>query len=59
MTYDLISSELSIVIFENDFEPWFRLYDLLEYYLKETHPNIPKHSYCHIIDQAVRIYNKM
>ena len=59
MNYDLISSELSMIIFENDSESWFKLYDFLEYYLKETYPNTPKQSYCHIINQAVRIYNKM
>ena len=56
MDYNSISSELAIIISENDSELWFKLYDFLEYYLKETYPNISKQAYCHIIDQAVRIY---
>ena len=59
MNYDLVASELSMIIAENENDIGTRVYDFLEYYLHNTYPNIPKNAYFSIIDRAFRIYNKM
>lgn len=59
MKYNLIASELSMIIAENENDITARVYDFLEYYLHNTHPNIPKNAYFSIIDEAFKIYNKM
>ena len=59
MNYDLVASELSMIIAENENDIETRVYDFLEYYLHNTYPNIPKNAYFYIIDRAFRIYNKM
>ena len=59
MNYNLIASELSMIIAENENNIEAKVYDFLEYYLHNTHPNVPKNAYFFIIDKAFRIYNKM
>jgi len=57
--YDLIASELSMFIFENDYLLEIQLYNLAEDYIKEFYPDVPKNAYFNIIDHAFKIYQKM
>ena len=57
--YELIASELSMLIYENEKDIESRVYALCEDYIKEYYPTVPKQAYLNIIDHAFRIYVKI
>lgn len=58
MSFDLMASELSIVIFENENLSDYELLDLLREYIIEHFKVLPCH-FEYIIDKAFEIYNKI
>ena len=58
MSFDLMASELSMVIFENENLSDYELLDLLREYIIEHFKVLPCH-FEYIIDKAFEIYNKI
>lgn len=58
ISFDLMASELSMVIFENENLSDYELLDLLREYIVEHFKVLPCH-FEYIIDKAFEIYNKI
>lgn len=58
ISFDLMASELSMVIFENEDLSTHELLDLLRAYIVEHFKVLPCH-FEYIIDKAFEIYNKI
>lgn len=58
MSFDLMASELSMIIFENENLSDYELLDLLREYIIEHFKVLPCH-FEYIIDKAFEIYNKI
>ena len=58
MSLDLMASELSMIIFENENLSDYELLDLLREYIIEHFKVLPCH-FEYIIDKAFEIYNKI
>lgn len=58
MSFDLMASELSMVIFENENLSDHELLDLLRDYIVEHFHILPCHTQ-YVIDRAYEIYEKM
>lgn len=58
MSFDLMASELSMIIFENENLSDYELLDLLREYIIEHFKVLPCHI-DYIIDKAFEIYNKI